>query len=113
MHTSNRHWSSLLLITMVILASVSLVGCSPRTQDLETDGYEPLPGEDWQLSTPAEQGVDPKLVAELYLEAADLETLYGLLVVKNGELIAERYFHGGAVERKVALASVTKSYTSA
>ena len=112
-HTFNRHQDSLLLITIVILAFISLVGCSPQTQDLGTDGYEPLPGEDWRVSTPAEQGVDPKLVAELYLEAADLETLYGLLVIKNGKLIAERYFNGGAVERKAALASVTKSYASA
>ena len=43
-----------------------------------------------------------------------METLYGLLVIKNGHLIAERYFNEGAAEQKnFALQSVTKSYTSA
>jgi CubicO group peptidase (beta-lactamase class C family) len=85
----------------------------PRPQELKAVKYAPLPGDDWKVSTPAEQGLDPKLVAELYLEATELETLYGLLVIKNGYLIAERYFNEGTVEQKARLQSVTKSYTSA
>jgi hypothetical protein len=53
------------------------------------------------------------LVAELYRNAAELETLYGLLVVKNGHLIAEKYFNQGAVGRRDNRQSVTRSYTSA
>jgi len=53
------------------------------------------------------------LVAELYYNAAKLETIYGLLVIKNGHLIAERYFNKGSVEQKARLQSVTKSFTSA
>jgi len=34
------------------------------------------------------------LVAELYRNAPELETLYGLLVITNGHLIAEQYFIG-------------------
>jgi CubicO group peptidase (beta-lactamase class C family) len=85
----------------------------PRSQDLEAVKYTPLPGDDWKVSTPAEQGLNPKLVAELYLDAAELSTLYGLLVIKNDHLIAEGYFNEGAVEQKNFLQSVTKSYTSA
>ena len=77
-----------LLITSAILVLSMLVGCGPRTEDLEAVEYTPLPGDDWEVSTPAEQGLDPMLVAELYLNAAELETLYGLLVIKNGHLIA-------------------------
>jgi len=84
-----------------------------RSQDLELVEYTPLPGDDWKVSTPAEQGLDPMLVAELYLDAAEFSNLYGLLVIKNGHLIAEGYFNKGAVERKNVLQSVTKSYTSA
>jgi hypothetical protein len=51
------------------------------------------------VSTPAEQGLDPMLVAELYLDATGLSTLYGLLVIKNGHLIAEGYFNEGSVEQ--------------
>jgi CubicO group peptidase (beta-lactamase class C family) len=53
------------------------------------------------------------LVAELYLDASEMETLYGLLVVKNGYLVAEGYFNEGSVEQKARLQSATKSYTSA
>jgi len=85
----------------------------PRPEELEAVEYTPLPGDDWKVSTPAEQGLDPMVVAELYLDATGLSTLYGLLVIKNGHLIAEAYFNEGAVERKNILQSVTKSYTSA
>lgn len=85
----------------------------PRTEDLEAVVYAPLSGDDWKVSKPEEQGLDPMLVAELYLDAAYMETLYGLLVVKNGCLIAEGYFNGGGRDQEARLQSVTKSYTSA
>ena len=52
-------------------------------------------------------------MAELYESAADLERLYGLLVVKNGHLVAEKYFNEGSVEQKARMQSATKSFTSA
>ena len=42
-----------------------------------------------------------------------MEMLYGLLVVKNGRLIAERYFGDGSIDQKARLQSATKSITSA
>ena len=85
----------------------------PRTVELYAVEYTPLPGDGWKVSTPAEQGLDPMLVAELYLNATGLSTLYGLLVIKNGRLIAEGYFNEGSVEQLSARQSVTKSFTSA
>jgi CubicO group peptidase (beta-lactamase class C family) len=91
-------------------------GSQPLTtldEDQEPGDYTPMPGGDWKVSTPAEQGLDPMLVADLYANAAELENLYGLLLVKNGHLIAEGYFNGGGRGQRTDLASVTKSYTSA
>ena len=105
-----------LLFASVILILSMLVGCGPSgpsVEDLEAVEYTPLPRDDWEVSTPAEQGLDPMLVAEMYYNAAELETIYSLLVIKNGRLIAERYFNEGSVEQKDRLQSVTKSYTSA
>ena len=113
MYTSKRHQHSFFLIISVILALSMLVGCGPSTEDLEAVEYTPLPGDDWKVSTPTEQGLDPMLVAELYFNATRLSRLYGLLVIKNGYLVAERYFNEGAVDRKNQLQSATKSYTSA
>jgi hypothetical protein len=66
---------SLLLVTCLFLVLSMLTGCGPSTEELEAVDYTPLPGDDWQVSTPEEQGLDPMLVAELYYNAAELETL--------------------------------------
>jgi CubicO group peptidase (beta-lactamase class C family) len=110
---SKGHRYSLLLITSAILILSMLIGCGSSIEDLEAVEYTPQPGNDWKVSTPAEQGLDPMLVAELYYNAAELETLYGLLVIKNGHLIAEKYFNEGSVEETFDRASATKSFTSA
>jgi len=104
---------SLLIITIVFLVMSALASSGPSIEDLLVVDYTPLPGDDWEVSTPAEQGLDPMLVAEMYYNAAELETIYSLLVIKNGYLIAEDYFNEGSVEQKDRLQSVTKSYTSA
>jgi CubicO group peptidase (beta-lactamase class C family) len=102
------------ILILSILASAALVGCGgPNAEELEAVDYTPLAIGDWQVSTPQEQGLDPMLVAELYHNAGQLETIYALLVVKNGHLIAEEYFHQGTVAQKARVQSVTKSVTSA
>jgi len=81
--------------------------------DLESVRYTPLQGGDWPVSTPQEQDLDPMLVARMYAAAARLDTIYGLLVIKNGYLVAEDYWHGSGVADKCPLESVTKSYVGA
>ena len=83
------------------------------SEELKKVNYTPLVREDWQSSTPKEQGLDPMLVAELYNDAAHLKTLYGLLVIKSNRLIAEGYFNNASVDQLSSRASVTKSVTSA
>ena len=102
-----------LSLTGVFLILSMLVGCGPSTEALEAVDYTPLPGDDWKVSTPREQGLDPMLVAEIYLNADELDTLYSLLIIKNGYLVAEDYFNDGSVDQKDRLQSVTKSFTSA
>jgi len=97
---------------MVLILSV-FAGCGPSTDDLKAVNYTPLPVGDWEISTPEEQGLDPLTVAEAYYNADKLETIYSLLVVKNGYLVAEKYFNTGSVDELSRRASVTKSYTSA
>ncbi|MEJ2238211.1 MAG: serine hydrolase [Gemmatimonadales bacterium] len=84
-----------------------------RPEELDAVEYTPLAGGDWKVSTPAEQNLDPRLLAQLYLDATGLRTIHGLLVIKNNHLIAETYFHDWSVEQKALLQSATKSYTSA
>ena len=103
----------LIKIILSILILSILGACGPSREALESVDYTPLVRDDWPVSTPDEQGLDPLQVAELYLNAAELETLYSLLVVKNGYLVAEDYFNQGSIDQKDRLQSVTKSFTSA
>jgi CubicO group peptidase (beta-lactamase class C family) len=73
----------------------------------------PRPRDWWRESTPAEQGLDPQLVSQAYQRAAEIRTIYALLIVKNGYLVAEQYFNGHSLHSAHVTASVTKSFTSA
>jgi CubicO group peptidase (beta-lactamase class C family) len=112
-----RQHSSFSIVSVILILSIltssGLAGCGPSAADLEAVDYTPLPGDGWEVSTPEAQGLDPMLVAEMYYNAAELETIYSLLVIKNGYLIAEDYFNEGSVDQKDRLQSATKSYTSA
>lgn len=103
------------VVILAILVTASLVGCGPSSEaPAEPAAYAPLVRDnDWPVSTPAEQGLDPKLVDELYRDADRLDTLYSLLIVKNGYLVAESYWNEGAIDQKTLLQSASKSILSA
>jgi len=105
-------WACLAALVVIIFA-VSIAGCGPSSGDLAAVDYMPIVRGDWEVSTPGEQGLDAELVARMYYNAAEHETIYSLLVVKNGYLVAEDYFNAGSIDEISKRASVTKSYTSA
>jgi CubicO group peptidase (beta-lactamase class C family) len=90
-----------------------LMGCGPSAEELQSVRITPHSGGEWEVSTPEDQGLDPALVARLFFEAQEMETLFGLLVVKNGQLIAEGYFNEGSIDQVSGRASATKSFTGA
>ncbi len=85
----------------------------PDPEEIQDIDYAPQAIGGWPVSTPTEQGLDPNLVAELYLDAEHMPRLYSLIIIKNGKIVAERYYNGSSVDNKTRLASVTKSFTSA
>jgi CubicO group peptidase (beta-lactamase class C family) len=101
------------LVMGVILILAVLAGCGPSPAELAAVDYAPQPGGEWEISTPEAQGLDPQLVARLYYDAAQLETIHSLLVFKNGYLIAEGNFNGGSPDLQENIHSATKSITSA
>lgn len=106
-----RHIFILFAGVFLILSAIAC--CSPLPEQLAAVDFTPQPGDDWPVSTPEEQGIDPMLLAELYYYAAELETLYGLLIIKNGYLIAEGYFNAGAIDQLSGRQSAMKIFTSA
>jgi CubicO group peptidase (beta-lactamase class C family) len=112
--TTRKRQRCVLLFSGVSVLLPVLAGCGgPSDEELKAVDYTPQPSADWQVSTPREQGLDPMLVARLYYNASQLKTIYSLLVFKNGDLIAEDYFHTGSPDQKVNIHSVTKSINSA
>lgn len=110
---SHRQGAPLTLFSASMIL-IMLVGCGgPSAAELETVDYTPITRDEWPVSTPEEQGLKPELVAQLYYNASQLESIYSLLVFKNGYLIAEDYFHIGSPHLQVNIHSVTKSITSA
>jgi CubicO group peptidase (beta-lactamase class C family) len=97
--------------TGIILAALWLfVSCGVPPHD-EID-YAPLVLDDWAVSTPEEEGLDPGLVLSTYQKAMSLSTIYSLLIVKNDRLVAEKYFNGQNYRTANSTASVTKSVVS-
>jgi CubicO group peptidase (beta-lactamase class C family) len=109
---NNRPYLLFRFVSIIIIFSM-LIACGPSKSELEKVNYQPISRADWSVSTPEEQGLDPNLVARLYYNAAKLETIYSLLVFKNGYLVAEDYFHIGSPDLQVNIHSVTKSINSA
>lgn len=92
---------------------VSVVACGPTRAQLEAIKYAPQQRGDWEISTPEREGLDPLRVAELVYDAEHLETIHGVLVVKNDRLVAERYFNGSNIDDAGDRMSTTKSFVSA
>jgi CubicO group peptidase (beta-lactamase class C family) len=74
----------------------------------------PIPFWDTRLSTPEEQGIDSAMLVRGFDYIADQEVeVHSVLVIRNGNLVTEAYFYPYHRDRKHALASCTKSFTSA
>jgi CubicO group peptidase (beta-lactamase class C family) len=114
-----KHFARWVIIAAIILSilagcdSSNILDTSPSDEELAAVDYTPLERDDWEVSTPEGQGLDSDLVAELYYDASQMDTIYSVLVIKDGTLIAEEYFNEGAVDQKTLLQSVSKSYISA
>jgi len=112
----SARWLLIAVLIFSILSgcdSSNILDTSPSAEELAEVDYTPLHRDDWEVSRLEGQGLDPELVAELYYNAAQQDTLYSVLVIKDGTLIAEGYFNQGSVNQKTLLQSVSKSYISA
>ncbi len=98
-----------LVLSLVVLSE----GCGPSAADLASVDYTPVARDDWPVATPAEVGLDSAALARLYWRASNAETTYAVLVVKNGRLVAEQYYHGVDIDTPTNLQSATKSVLSA
>ncbi len=113
MRRPERFFRTVTLAAAVALLTGGIAGCRPSMAEIQAVAYAPAPGRDWPVSTPEAEELDPLRVGALYYRAARTRTTRSVLVVRHGRLIAERYFHDGAIDEKQRMQSTTKSVTSA
>lgn len=97
----------------VLLAYTLIAGClasscaMPTTLQADTEYW---PSGAWQSTTPEEQGIDSALLAQLFetIEREDIR-LHSLLIVRNGYLVTEAYWHPYGPNVKHTIESNTKS----
>jgi CubicO group peptidase (beta-lactamase class C family) len=72
-------------------------------------------GDGWAASTPAAEGMDGERLSRFLQSIIDSgnRTLDGVVVARNGRLVAEGYFNGFDRETRHDLRSASKSFTSA
>jgi CubicO group peptidase (beta-lactamase class C family) len=74
--------------------------------------YWPTP--DWVSTSPESAGLNPEKVLKLEpLIRSQYQNIYGIVVIKKGLIVFEKYFHGFTAKDTHHVASVTKSVISA
>lgn len=75
------------------------------------------PGKDstynWETSKPEDQGMDSEILNAAFEEAKNRAFIDGLVIIKNGYLIAEQYYNGYTKNSAHNVMSVSKSFLSA
>jgi CubicO group peptidase (beta-lactamase class C family) len=101
--------------SVAILAILSLLVCQCQVKKAEEEiSFTPVNCNDgWEVSTPEDQDLDSQLLHKAYKDSSNLPYMRSVLVVRNGYLVAERYFHSATIDGAVYVASVTKSFLSA
>lgn len=67
----------------------------------------------WEKSTPVEQGLDTEQLIMALDEAENRKSIYSVLVIRNGYIVAERYYRGYDENSAFNIRSVSKSFLSA
>lgn len=93
----------------VVVATIVAVGCTTGGGSARPPGT--FPGDEWEVSSPAELGLDEEVLDEL---AADAEAAGSdcFLVARDGRIALERYWRGTGPDDDHEVHSITKSITS-
>jgi CubicO group peptidase (beta-lactamase class C family) len=91
--------------------AASVASVDVPTQAISTAPYWPT--QDWRVSTPEAQGMDPHKLAQMLVSVKQQHLgLHSLLVIRNGTIVSETYFLANQPSIRHELYSVTKSFVS-
>ena len=101
---------------ILLLLASTVTGCNTQ-KSVSVPVPEPVywPTEEWQNSTPEAQGIGSNLLAQMLEEiSTDKTGIHSVLVIRNGYLVTEAYFHPYThATPKVQVQSITKSVIGA
>ncbi len=101
-------------ITVERASSGPAAATATRSAPPSESSVTPNPAWDWPTAAPADQGMDPALLADLLADAPQqAPSLHSLLVIRDGAIVSEMYYHGNTASDLHAVYSVTKSVNSA
>lgn len=105
---------SLTLIGLILILGLFLTACGGlRAADGQVPEPDYWPTSGWQSSTPESQGMDSELLAGMLDDVSSNGTrIHSVLVIRNGYVVTEAYFHPYTSDTKIHVQSVTKSVIS-
>jgi CubicO group peptidase (beta-lactamase class C family) len=116
--SGRQFWSQRLITTDDLELAALLVSSAEyrakATTRTDTEPTETGPGRQWEISTPEAEGMDAATLAGAREYAfVDDRNTQGVVVVRNGKIVAEWYAPGRDEHSWAASWSVAKSFTSA
>jgi CubicO group peptidase (beta-lactamase class C family) len=101
--------------TSIFILLFLLTGCrTPKSISISIKDPDYWPTNGFQSSSPEAQGMDSSLLADMLEEINTNQThIHSILVIRNGYLVTEAYFHPYTRDTKSQIQSVTKSVIGA
>jgi CubicO group peptidase (beta-lactamase class C family) len=105
----------------LLVATLAATACGNHGGSTSTSAQRPAsaaqaswPTRGWRTAAPQDHGINPSVLTGIDNQARTaFPGLRSVLVVRGGELVVERYYHGSAAAEYHNVFSVTKSVTSA
>jgi CubicO group peptidase (beta-lactamase class C family) len=98
---------------ITFLVIICLIVFFVLTCEKDTTPIDSKPSHQWQISSPNQQGLNDSLINSALTVAESYDFIHCLLIVRNGFLVAEKYYRGHQPEDSYNVKSVSKSFISA
>jgi CubicO group peptidase (beta-lactamase class C family) len=96
--------------TTIFLIIISMIFISCKDSPTESNS---LSFYEWPTSTPEEQDLNSVQLDLAFQEAEKRPHIYSIVVIRNGKLVAEKYYHSYSKSSSFNIRSVSKSFLSA
>lgn len=91
----------------ILVVLIFIISCNKHPTEPDAGPYT------WNLSTPEAQGLSSPILDSAFVQAKRTGFVDGLLVIRNGYLLAEEYYNGYRASTPHNVMSVSKSFLSA